>query len=100
MDIEGGEFDIFSQREDFEKLKYSTLIIESHALHFDDGDEKQEKLINLAKEFFDVTELKTGIRDFSNFSDLKKYSDSDRWLMCSEGRGQLMSWFRLEPKKN
>jgi hypothetical protein len=100
MDIEGCEFDIFSQRGDFEKLKHSTLIIESHALHFDDGDEKQQNLINLAQEFFDVTELKTGIRDFSNFSDLKKYSDSDRWLMCSEGRGELMSWFRLEPRKN
>ena len=100
MDIEGVEFDIFSKREDFLKLQNSTLIIESHALYFNDGEAKQQHLINLAKEFFDVTELKTGPRDFSIFPDLQKYSDSDRWLMCSEGRGELMSWLRLDPKKN
>jgi|TARA_B110000003_G_scaffold266448_1_gene293436 hypothetical protein len=100
MDIEGVEFDLFAQREDFLKLKHSTLIIESHALYFDDGDIKQQNLISMAQEFFDVTELKTGLRDFSNFTDLRKYSDSDRWLMCSEGRGELMSWLRLDPKKN
>ena len=98
MDVEGEEFNIFSKKEDFLKLKKSTIIIESHALYFDDGNLKQENLINLASEFFNVTELKMSSRDLSNIEYLKKFSDSDRWLMCSEGRGQLMSWIRLDPK--
>ena len=52
----------------------------------------------LAEEFFNVTELKMGSRDLSNIPELQKFSDSDRWLMCSEGRGELMSWLRLDPK--
>lgn len=98
MDIEGVEFDILSKSEDFQKLKNSTLIIESHALYFDNGKDKQQNLIKLAKEFFHVTELKMSSRDLSKIPDLQKFSDSDRWLMCSEGRGELMSWFRLDPK--
>ena len=98
MDIEGLEFDIFSKSKDFQTLKNSSLIIESHALYFDDGKEKQEGLIKMAEEFFNVTELKMSSRDLSNIPDLRLFSDSDRWLMCSEGRGELMSWFRLDPK--
>jgi len=98
MDIEGVEFDILSKSEDFRKLKNSTLIIESHALFFDDGKEKQQNLIKLAEEFFNVKELKMRSRDLSDFPELQKFSDSDRWLMCSEGRGELMSFFRLDPK--
>ena len=55
MDVEGEEFNIFSKKEDFLKLKKSTIIIESHALYFNDGIEKQENLIKLASEFFNVT---------------------------------------------
>ena len=98
MDIEGGEYDILSSKEDFMRLKKSTLIIESHALFFDDGIMKQENLVSLASEFFNITEFKTSSRDLSIYPELKNYSDSDRWLMCSEGRGELMSWFRLDPK--
>ena len=98
VDIEGVEFDILSKREDFQKLKNSSLIIESHALYFDDGKEKHQNLIMLAEEFFNVTELKMSSRDLSNIPELQKFSDSDRWLMCSEGRGELMSWLRLDPK--
>lgn len=98
LDVEGEEFNIFSKKEDFLKLKKSTIIIESHALYFDDGYQKQKNLINIASEFFNVTELKMSSRDLSNIEYLEKFSDSDRWLMCSEGRGQLMSWIRLDPK--
>ena len=98
MDIEGVEFDILSKSEDFRKLKNSSLIIESHALFFDDGEEKQQNLIKLAEEFFNVKELKMRSRDLSGFPELQKFSDSDRWLTCSEGRGELMSFFRLDPK--
>ncbi|MDA8607051.1 hypothetical protein N9L56_00140 [Gammaproteobacteria bacterium] len=98
MDIEGGEFDLFSERQDFLKVSKATLIIESHALHFKDGEDRQKNLLHLAEEFFDITEFKTSSRDLSTIPSLKKFSDSDRWLICSEGRGELMSWFRLDPK--
>ena len=28
----------------------------------------------------------------------KEYNDNDRWLICSEGRERLMTWYKLEPK--
>ena len=98
MDIEGGEFDLLSERQDFLKVSKATLIIESHALHFKDGEARQKNLLSLAEDFFNITELKTSTRDLSNIPSLKKFCDSDRWLICSEGRGELMSWFRLDPK--
>ena len=48
--------------------------------------------------FFKVSTLKTSSRDLSRFSELSEYSDSERWLIASEGRPRLMSWLRLDPK--
>ena len=44
-----------------------------------------------------ITALVTGARDLSQFRELRMMSDTDRWLLCSEGRPRLMSWLRFDP---
>jgi len=38
-----------------------------------------------------------GSRDLSTYPELQQWNDLDRWLICSEGRAQLMSWVRFDP---
>ena len=97
FDIEGVEFDILN-RDSLLELKDAIIFIESHALFFKDGKDKEKNLIKLAKEFFEVSIITTCSRDLSGFKELSHYSDTDRWLICSEGRGELMNWLRLDPK--
>jgi hypothetical protein len=95
-DIEGGEFNVFNEKT-FEAFKGAVIIIEIHEWH-DNGLEKLEKLKQAASRFFHITELTMGMRDLSIYPELSQYHDSDRWLLCSEGRGKLMTWLKLDPK--
>ena len=95
-DIEGGEFDLFSEKT-FDAFKGSVIFIEIHEWH-ENGLAGFEKLKQCAKSNFEITEFTTGTRDLSIFPELKKFPDTDRWLICSEGRGQLMTFLRLDPK--
>ena len=97
IDIEGGEFSLLN-RESFTHLKNSIIFIELHDWFFKDGKEKLTKLMNDAKHFFKISTLTTTSRDLSKFPELKDYSDSERWLLASEGRSKLMTWLRLDPK--
>ena len=63
-----------------------------------DGKKKLEILMKEIRLFFKVSTLRTASRDLSRFSELSEYSDSERWLIASEGRPRLMSWLRLDPK--
>ena len=98
VDIEGGEFDLFDKKL-FEVFKESIIFIEIHDDFFEDGKAKIEKIIDDASQYFDITTLTTSNRDLSKFSELKNFSDNDRWLICSEGRRRLMTWFRFDPKE-
>ena len=93
VDIEGAEFSLFD-RELFSALRSSIIIIELH----DDSEDKLALLKNSAAEFFNICEMTTTARDMSKFDELRKLSDTDRWLLCSEGRPARMVWFRLDPK--
>jgi hypothetical protein len=99
VDIEGGEFDLFSKK-CLSEFSQSIIFIELHDWYFKDGREKLQRLTDDAKSFFSITELTTTSRDLSQFSELRRFSDTDRWLICSEGRGQLMTWLRLDPLSN
>jgi len=96
VDIEGGEFDLFDQ-ELFGAFKDSTIFIELHQWIVGDGDNKLAKLRDDASKYFEITEITTTSRDLSVFSELKHFSDTDRWLICSEGRPLLMTWYKLTP---
>jgi hypothetical protein len=95
-DIEGGEFNLFT-RSVFEAFRGSILLIEIHHWH-EGGEAGLVRLKEDASEHFHVTALKTGSRDLSGFPELQILSDTDRWLICSEGRGQLMTFLRLDPR--
>ncbi len=99
IDIEGGEFDILDS-ELFGHLKKSIIFIELHDWFFKDGEKKVEKLLSDAKLFFKISRLTTTSRDLSKFPEIRDYPDSERWLIASEGRSKLMTWLRLDPKRN
>jgi hypothetical protein len=93
VDVEGGEFELFN-KDVFRIFKDAIIFMELH----DDTGDKLAKLRNDASAYFDITELTMTSRDVSRFAELKTYSDTDRWLICSEGRPVLMSWYRFDPK--
>lgn len=96
VDIEGAEFELVD-KELLEKFKNSVIFIELHDWFFSDGKERLEKLRDDAERFFKITTLTTTSRDLSIFEEVQKMNDTDRWLICSEGRSRLMTWWRLDP---
>lgn len=96
-DIEGGEFDIFSP-DCIARLGQAILLIELHEFMVPEGDAKAKTLIDNLRATFNLTFVTTGARDLSKFPELVNVNDTDRWLICSEGRGKLMTWVLCEPK--
>lgn len=96
-DIEGAEFETFTE-ETLAALRQSIVIIEIHDFLREDGPEQFLALKRRASAWFAISEMRTGARDLSLFPECRRLSDSDRWLMASEGRGELMTWLRLDPK--
>lgn len=98
IDIEGGEFDLLDVSV-FGVFRSSIVFIELHDWFFSDGDERLQKLKNSAKLTHNISELTMTSRDLSRFEELSTYNDTDRWLICSEGRERLMTWLRLDPRQ-
>lgn len=96
VDIEGGEFDLFDSNI-FHSFYNSIIFIESHDFFYNDGDLKFNKLISDSEHTHIPKIIKMGARDLSNFPELEKLDDTDRWMICSEGRAQLMRWIRFDP---
>jgi hypothetical protein len=97
VDIEGGEFEVLDESV-FEAFKGAVIFIELHEWFFPDGPEKLRRLREAAQKSFSITELTTSSRDLSRFLELDSFSDDDRWVICSEGRGRRMRWWRLDPR--
>ncbi len=96
-DIEGAEFSIFSDQ-CLASLQGAHLIIELHGYMHANGNALEQSLISNSEQLFQVSTVKTSARDLSSIPELDIISDSDRWLICSEGRPKLMSWMILRPK--
>jgi precorrin-6B methylase 2 len=96
MDIEGGEFDLLTD-ENLDRLRRSILIVELHEWRLKDGSHKLQRLLDACETTHSVSRMTTTSRDLSIFPELREMSDTDRWLVCSEGREQLMTWLRLDP---
>ena len=97
IDIEGAEFSLLDSKV-FSRLNKSIIFIELHDWFFKDSKKKMAKLMSDAKPFFKISKLTTTSRDLSKFPELVNYSDSERWLIASEGRSKLMTWLRLDPR--
>ena len=78
-------------------FKQSVIFIELHDWFFPDGKERLDRLKNEVEKYFKITVLTTTSRDLSVFEELQSMSDTDRWLICSEGRPKLMNWWKLDP---
>ena len=98
IDIEGGEFDLFTP-ECIKKLERSFFIIEKHDFLISDIKKKKD-FDNLLKNYFDIEIIKNSGRNPFAFDFLKDLSDDERWLIMSEGRPCEMHWIMLHPKKD
>lgn len=96
VDIEGAEFDIINA-ETFKAFAKSTVIIEIHEW-YPDIQQRLERLLHHAAATHTARRFSTGARDLSQFPELKGINDNERWLLCSEGRPYLMSWYRFDPR--
>lgn len=99
IDIEGAEFDILTAQT-FERFANSVIIVELHDHFFTDATQRLERLRNICASGFRIDELTTTTRDLSVFPELKQFSDTDRWLICSEGRRAMPHWYVLTPRTN
>lgn len=96
IDIEGAEFDFLTD-DVIESLASCHVIIELHDWLVKDGAVLREKLMARLASRFKVSIFHTGARDLSQFPELAELPDSERWLICDEGRGRAMEWLFLEP---
>ena len=97
IDIEGAEFDFLSD-DVLALLGSCHLIIELHDWMLPDGEAKRAALFSRIAPHFDHKVFRVGLRDLSGFAELDKLPDSERWLLCDEGRGQSMEWVSLTPR--
>lgn len=54
--------------------------------------------MNRASAYFNVHELKDGLRYLRGIPLLEGWSDADTWTVCMEGRKRMMTWLYLTPK--
>lgn len=100
VDIESNEFDVLTA-ECLHDLRHAHVIVEIHDfMRPHDGAQRYAELRERAQVDFHVHSFTTGARDPSSIPFLRQgWTDTDRWLLCSESRATLMTWLYLEPKE-
>ena len=96
IDIEGAEF-AFMTDEVIDSLAGCHVIIELHDWLVEDGPALRDQLMKRLSGRFHSRIVHTGARDLSPFPELVDLPDSERWLICDEGRGRSMEWLFLDP---
>ena len=81
------------------RFSKSVIIVELHDHFFADGAARLERLRSDAERVFDIEELTTTSRNLSEFPEVKAFSDTDRWLICSEGRRAMPHWYVMMPRE-
>ncbi|WP_244137081.1 hypothetical protein [Burkholderia pyrrocinia] len=99
VDIESAEFEVLTL-ECLQDLRCAHVIVEIHDfMRPHDGKQRYAELLERAAQVFDVRTFTTGPRDPSQAPLLARgWTDTDRWLVCSESRATLMTWLHLAPK--
>jgi len=92
-DIEGGEYDLFSEKL-IKIIHPSNVIIEIHK----NPNISLNKFEDRFKDLFSITKIIQGSRSLNNFSELKNFNDNNRALIASEGRSSIPEWWHLSPK--
>jgi len=96
IDIEGAEFDFLTDQV-IESLAGCHVIIELHDWCVADGLAKRDGLLSRLEKTFRCQVVTMGQRDLSGLTELDHLPDSERWLVCDEGRGRSMEWLFLAP---
>jgi hypothetical protein len=96
VDIEGFEFQLVNG-DFFGHFSSSDVIVELHDFMVESGPQKLQELLHCSSATHTVTRFSTGARDLASIKELETLTDSDRWLVCSEGRPRLMSWLHFSP---
>jgi hypothetical protein len=96
VDIEGAEFDILGPAF-FKLFQNAYIVIEVHNW-VDDFEQKYVRLLQAADPYFEIGTIEQGIRDLTSFSELLEFTDDNRYLICSEGRPNVMRFLKLMPK--
>lgn len=98
LDIEGGEFSILTG-DNLYKLRNNILIVEMHHEFLSNGKEVLDSFRRMVDQLYEVEVIETGSRNLLHIPEIRSWSDNDRWLICSEGRPLLPTWWVLRPKK-
>ncbi len=96
IDIEGGEFSLLTD-DLLQHLKDAELIIELHGRFIATNPNPEAALLQRLAQYFRCDVFSMGQRDLSSITELANLGDSDRWLLCSEGRPFLMRWVYCHP---
>ena len=88
-DIEGGEIDLFDSETALRLQKYF-IVIELHEWCY--PNDKSIELMELFKTTHEVKFLRPSGRNPDSISELRKLTDDQRWIICSEGRRESMRW--------
>ena len=98
IDIEGREFE-FLNEEVLNLLSKSFVVIELHPSSIVDGENKEKRLIENCKNFFDLSWIRRENYNPNFFKELDKFTDEERLIALGEGRSVNMRWLVLRPKK-
>ena len=96
IDIEGGEFTLLAD-DLLNRLKDAELIIKLHGRFIATNPNPEAALLQRLAQYFRCDVFSMGQRDLSRITELAALGDSDRWLLCSEGRPFLMRWAHCHP---
>lgn len=97
IDIEGAEFQLLTDNV-LARLSTSVVIVEMHEHLVSANEIDINQFIERCDKWFNLRIQRTGERDLSTIEQLWPLPDDLRWLICSEGRGQLGKWLILSPK--
>jgi hypothetical protein len=98
IDIEGGEFGLLTHAL-LDRIQNAEIIIELHGRFVSQDPNFEADFVQRLAKFFYCEAFSMGQRDLSKIVDLGLLGDSDRWLLCSEGRPFLMRWVHCMPKQ-
>lgn len=97
IDIEGHEVEILDP-EAFCELASCDILVELHPW-VPGYAHRLPGMVRASAATHEVVQLQTGARDLSPLPGLSEVSDSNRWLLCSEGRPCPMTWFHFRPHR-
>jgi hypothetical protein len=96
IDIEGAEFDVLDDVS-LQGLRQATIVIEIHNWT-EDFWKKYERFLTVANRYFHIGYIAPVGRDLTQFPELNDFTDDNRYLICSEGRPNMMRFMHLKPR--